>query len=124
MTNTTTPLVVDHAAPVVVAPTNEQAPARPPMYAVVLHNDDTTMPWFVVTVLTQAFGLDETSAHQVMMRAHLSGKAPVVITTLDMAETKLVTAQAMVINAPPNARAPGSPGCELQFTLEPETDGD
>ncbi|SDI71697.1 ATP-dependent Clp protease adaptor protein ClpS [Billgrantia gudaonensis] len=62
--------------------------ARPPMYKVVLHNDDFTPMEFVVEVLQTFFHMDGETAVQVMMTVHTRGKATCGIFTRDIAETK------------------------------------
>lgn len=62
--------------------------AKPPMYKVVLHNDDYTPMEFVVEVLQSFFHLDSETAVQVMMAVHTHGKATCGIFTRDIAETK------------------------------------
>ncbi len=62
--------------------------ATPPMYKVVLHNDDFTPMEFVVEVLQTFFHLDSETAVQVMLTVHTQGKATCGIFTRDIAETK------------------------------------
>lgn len=62
--------------------------ARPPMYKVVLHNDDYTPMEFVVEVLQSFFHMDSETAVQVMLTVHTQGKATCGIFTRDIAETK------------------------------------
>ncbi len=70
-----------------------EAPARPrlkkpPMYKVVLLNDDYTPMEFVVEVLQMFFGMNREKATQVMLAVHTTGKATCGIFTRDIAETK------------------------------------
>ncbi|MBF8223823.1 MULTISPECIES: ATP-dependent Clp protease adapter ClpS [Halomonadaceae] len=62
--------------------------ARPPMYKVVLHNDDFTPMEFVVEVLQVFFHMEQEKAVQVMLAVHTQGKATCGIFTRDIAETK------------------------------------
>ncbi|KAA0011267.1 ATP-dependent Clp protease adapter ClpS [Billgrantia pellis] len=62
--------------------------ARPPMYKVVLHNDDYTPMEFVVEVLQSFFHMDSETAVQVMLTVHTQGRATCGIFTRDIAETK------------------------------------
>lgn len=61
---------------------------RPPMYRVVLMNDDYTPMDFVVEVLMIFFNMNEEKATQVMLSVHTQGKGVCGIFTRDVAETK------------------------------------
>ncbi len=61
---------------------------QPPMYKVVLLNDDYTPMEFVVEVLQMFFGMNREKATQVMLAVHTTGKAACGIFTRDVAETK------------------------------------
>ena len=61
---------------------------RPPMYKVVLLNDDYTPMEFVVHVLERFFGMDREKAVQIMLAVHTQGAAVVGIYPKDVAETK------------------------------------
>lgn len=60
----------------------------PPMYRVVLFNDDYTPMDFVVEVLEVFFAMDREKATRVMLQVHSEGKATCGIYTRDIAETK------------------------------------
>lgn len=62
---------------------------RPPLYKVVLMNDDYTPMEFVVDVLQIFFGLDREKATQIMLNVHTKGKAVCGVFTRDIAETKV-----------------------------------
>lgn len=62
--------------------------ARPPLYKVVLHNDDYTPMDFVVDVLCTFFTMDVEKATQIMLAVHTRGKAVCGVYTRDVAETK------------------------------------
>ena len=60
----------------------------PPMYKVVLFNDDYTPMDFVVEVLEVFFNLNRELATKVMLAVHTEGRAVCGIYTRDIAETK------------------------------------
>ncbi len=60
----------------------------PPMYKVILLNDDYTPMDFVVSILQMFFGMDQDKATQVMLAVHTQGKAVCGIYPRDIAETK------------------------------------
>lgn len=62
---------------------------RPPMYKVVLLNDDYTPMEFVVHVLEQFFSLDRPAATRVMLTVHTQGKGVCGTFTREIAETKV-----------------------------------
>ena len=62
---------------------------KPPMYKVLLHNDDYTTMEFVVDVLEHIFGMDRTTATRVMLEVHTRGKGVCGVYTFEIAETKV-----------------------------------
>jgi ATP-dependent Clp protease adaptor protein ClpS len=60
----------------------------PPLYKVVLLNDDYTPMDFVVEVLERFFGMNREQATKVMLAVHTQGKGVCGIFTKDVAETK------------------------------------
>ena len=62
---------------------------KPPLYQVVLINDDYTPMEFVVDVLQGIFGLDRTRATRVMLEVHTRGKGVCGVFTFEIAETKV-----------------------------------
>lgn len=62
---------------------------RPPMYKVVLLNDDYTPMEFVVLVLETFFNMDRERATRVMLAVHTKGKGVCGIYSRDIAETKV-----------------------------------
>lgn len=62
---------------------------RPPMYQVLLLNDDYTPMEFVVDVLETVFSLDRTTATRVMLEVHTRGKGVCGVYTFEIAETKV-----------------------------------
>ena len=62
---------------------------RPPLYQVVLLNDDFTPMEFVVEVLEKVFGMDRSRATRIMLEVHTRGKGVCGIYTYEIAETKV-----------------------------------
>ncbi|GAB1265220.1 ATP-dependent Clp protease adapter ClpS [Aurantivibrio infirmus] len=63
---------------------------RPPLYKVVMLNDDYTPMEFVVEVLEMFFAMNREQATRTMLQVHTEGKAVCGIYTRDIAETKAV----------------------------------
>jgi ATP-dependent Clp protease adaptor protein ClpS len=62
---------------------------RPPLYKVVLLNDDYTPMEFVVHILEKFFRMDREKATQVMLHVHTRGKGVCGVYTRELAETKV-----------------------------------
>ena len=62
---------------------------RPPMYKVLLLNDDYTPMEFVVHVLERFFGLNHSQAFEIMLTVHKKGVAVVGVFSHEVAETKV-----------------------------------
>ncbi len=62
---------------------------KPPLYKVVLLNDDFTPMEFVVMVLESIFALGREKATQVMLQVHTKGKGVCGVYSRDIAETKM-----------------------------------
>ena len=62
---------------------------RPPLYQVVLINDDYTPMEFVVEILQRFFAMDRTKATRVMLEVHTKGKGVCGVFTYEIAETKV-----------------------------------
>jgi len=62
---------------------------RPPMYKVILLNDDYTPMEFVVHVLEHFFHMDREKAKRVMLHVHTQGVGVCGIFTREIAETKV-----------------------------------
>lgn len=71
--------------------TREERPKlkKPPLYKVLLLNDDYTPMDFVVEILTAYFHMDEEKATQVMLHVHTRGVGVCGVFTRDVAETKV-----------------------------------
>jgi ATP-dependent Clp protease adaptor protein ClpS len=92
-----------------VAQEEKAKPQQPPLYAVILLNDDYTPRDFVTRILKKHFGLDGDSAETIMMHAHRYGEARVGAWQKDIAETRMH-------NAEEEAHEEGHP---LQFRCHP-----
>ena len=89
---------------------------RPPLYKVVLLNDDYTPMEFVVEVLEHFFSMNREKATQVMLAVHTKCKGVCGIYTRDVAETK-----AELVNQA--ARDNGHPLlCEVEPSQDEEDD--
>ncbi|WP_206485788.1 ATP-dependent Clp protease adapter ClpS [Thalassotalea sp. G2M2-11] len=62
---------------------------KPPMYHVVLLNDDYTPMDFVVAVLRKFFNMNEEKATDIMLDIHYKGKGKCGTYTAEVAETKV-----------------------------------
>ncbi len=62
---------------------------RPPLYKVILLNDDFTPMDFVVEILTDFFNMSLEKATQVMLQVHTQGVGVCGTYTKDVAETKV-----------------------------------
>jgi len=83
---------------------------KPPMYKVLLHNDDYTTREFVVMVLEGVFHKSEAEATRIMMFVHNNGVGVAGIYTFQVAETKIAKTLSL-------ARRYEFP---LQLSMEPE----
>ncbi len=82
---------------------------KPPMYKVLLHNDDYTTREFVVWILTSVFHKNETDALAIMNHVHTQGVGVAGVYTFEVAETKVEKTLGL-------AKANEYP---LQLTIEP-----
>lgn len=62
---------------------------QPPLYRVVLINDDYTPMEFVVEVLQTVFGMERSRATRVMLEVHTRGKGICGVYSYEIAETKV-----------------------------------
>jgi ATP-dependent Clp protease adaptor protein ClpS len=83
---------------------------RPPLYKVILLNDDFTPREFVVQMLKAVFRMGAERAEIVMLTAHQKGACVIAVYTRDVAETKAKEATDL-------GKSQGYP---LFFTTEPE----
>jgi ATP-dependent Clp protease adaptor protein ClpS len=87
---------------------------KPPMYKVLLHNDDYTTREFVVWVLQSVFHKNEAEATAIMSHVHTNGVGVAGVYTFEVAETKVTKTMAL-------AKAQQYP---LQLSIEPAEDED
>lgn len=83
---------------------------RPPMYKVLILNDDYTPMEFVVHVLERFFGMSHAQAFELMLTVHKKGLAVVGVFSYEIAETKV----ALVMDFAQRHQHP------LQCTMEKE----
>ena len=83
---------------------------RPPLYKVILLNDDYTPREFVVVVLMAEFRMTDGQANRVMLTAHRRGACVVGVFAKDIAESKATRA----------TEAGRKLGYPLLFSTEPE----
>lgn len=62
---------------------------KPPLYKVVLLNDDFTPMDFVIEILMTFFGMSEEKATQIMLQVHTRGFGVCGVFSKDVAETKV-----------------------------------
>lgn len=73
-----------------IATKTKQKTEKPPMYKVLLLNDDYTPMEFVVHVLERFFGISHAQAYEIMMTVHKKGLAVVGVFSHEVAETKVM----------------------------------
>jgi ATP-dependent Clp protease adaptor protein ClpS len=95
---------------IAVAPDTRTKVARPPLYKVLLLNDDYTTMEFVVFILETIFHHPPETAYQIMMNVHRAGIGVAGIFPYEIAEAKMNEVHAM-------ARENEFP---LQCAIEPE----
>ncbi len=72
-----------------VATETQKKVEKPPLYKVLLHNDDFTSMEFVVFVLMSVFHKDEQVAQHIMMEVHHKGVGVAGVFTFEIAEAKI-----------------------------------
>jgi ATP-dependent Clp protease adaptor protein ClpS len=68
---------------------SKQKLQKPPLYKVLLHNDDYTTMEFVIFVLMNVFHKSETDAFRIMMAVHEQGLGVAGVFTYEIAEAKI-----------------------------------
>ena len=102
------PEYVPQSGGAALAETKEQV-RRPPMFRVLMHNDDYTTMDFVVAVLCSVFTKPVEEAVRIMLQIHHAGLGMCGVYTQEIAETKIEQVHAL-------ARDNGFP---LLCTMEP-----
>jgi ATP-dependent Clp protease adaptor protein ClpS len=87
---------------------------KPPLYRVILLNDDFTPMEFVVAILQEIFQLTEEASVQVMLHVHQKGFGICGVYTREIAESKVQ----LVMDAAQSHQHP------LQCTMEPDSEDD
>ncbi len=73
----------------------EKKVKRPPLYKVLLHNDDYTTKEFVVQVLQYVFHKEQTEAVQIMLHVHKKGIGVAGVYSYEFAETKVALVESL-----------------------------
>jgi len=102
----------DHDSDVVAEPKTREEVKRPPLYKVLIHNDNYTSREFVVDVLRSVFHHNETDATRIMLYVHHQGVGVAGVYSFEIAEMKARKSEEL-------AREHEFP---LKLTLEPEDD--
>lgn len=72
-----------------VATETKKKVEKPPLYKVLLHNDDYTSMDFVVFILVSIFHKDEANARRIMLEVHNRGVGIAGVFTFEVAESKI-----------------------------------
>ena len=102
--------IPDHKGEEAVLSKSKEKLKKPPMYKVLIHNDDYTTMEFVVFVLRDVFNRSESDAFRVMLKVHTEGVGIAGVFTYEVAQMKAEKATTL-------AREHEYP---LLFTLEEE----
>ncbi|MEO0421366.1 MAG: ATP-dependent Clp protease adapter ClpS [Pseudomonadota bacterium] len=78
----------------VLAQEQEPETKQPPLFRVVLLNDDYTPMEFVVDVLQRIFSMDRSKATRIMLEVHTRGRGVCGVYTYEIAETKVAQVNA------------------------------
>ena len=79
----------EHGDAVVEETESETKQERPPLYKVLLHNDDFTTMEFVVFILQTVFNHGESDAVRIMLNVHREGIGLAGVYTYEVAEMKV-----------------------------------
>ena len=80
---------VEHGNAVVEKAESKEKLERPPLYKVLLHNDDFTTMEFVVFILQTVFNHGESDAVRIMLNVHRQGIGLAGVYTYEVAEMKV-----------------------------------
>ena len=72
---------------------------EPPLYDIIMHNDDFTTMDFVVMVLVGVFDYEPHQAVDIMMQVHYEGWAAIATFPKEIAEMKIATVEEMAEQA-------------------------
>ena len=100
----------DNDGDTLLASKSQSKTEKPPLYKVLLLNDDFTPMEFVVYVLERFFGMNNSKAAEIMLTVHKNGLAVVGVFAFEIAETKV----AQVMDCASQNQHP------LQCTMEKE----
>jgi ATP-dependent Clp protease adaptor protein ClpS len=84
---------------------------RPPLYKVIMHNDDFSTKDFVIAVLMRFFGHSLTKATYLTNEIHHKGMAVAGVYPLDIAQTKVTQVETAAMHQE----------MPLQLSIEPES---
>lgn len=73
----------------VIAPETREKLEKPPLFRVLIHNDDFTTMEFVVYVLQSVFQLAAEEALRIMLQVHTEGSGVAGVYTYEIAEMKV-----------------------------------
>lgn len=111
MSNTPDPIDNDGLSVIIAEPETKNRVKRPPLYRVLLLNDDYTTMEFVIEVLVTIFRHSEEKAAQIMLHVHQRGSGICGVYTREVAESKVE----QVMQLAQQNQHP------LQCTMEPDT---
>ncbi len=85
----------DHGVVVETEKETEKKLKKPPLYKVLLHNDDYTTKEFVVQILEYVFHKANTEAVHIMLHVHQNGIGVAGVYTYEIAETKVALVESL-----------------------------
>ena len=85
----------DHGVVIETEKETEKKLKKPPLYKVLLHNDDYTTKEFVVQILEYVFHKANTEAVHIMLHVHQNGIGVAGVYTYEVAETKVALVESL-----------------------------